>query len=91
MKDLCRTRVTAGAEELGLPYEIFKKGLKKSDVLLNNKVLADLAIWEPRSFKALTQFAWSRAAEQGLNGVQDNGKDVPDNVVTRGMLKKKTT
>lgn len=48
---LCKTRVTAGVEELGLTYEIFKKGLARSNVMLNNKVLTDLAIWEPRTFK----------------------------------------
>lgn len=42
------------------------------------------------NLQALTQFAWSRAAEEGLNGVEKLGKDPPDNVVTRGMLKKKT-
>lgn len=39
--------------------------------------------------QALTEIAWSRAAEDGLNDVQKLRSDPPDHVVTRGMLRKK--
>lgn len=39
-------------------------------ILLNRKVLADLACWEPHSFKALTDIAQQRAKQDGLNVIQ---------------------
>lgn len=35
--------------------------------MLNRKSLADLACWEPHSFKALTDVAKQTAAEQNLD------------------------
>uniref|UniRef100_A0A1B6C6W6 Large ribosomal subunit protein bL20m n=1 Tax=Clastoptera arizonana TaxID=38151 RepID=A0A1B6C6W6_9HEMI len=88
MRELWTTRVTAGCEELGLTFPLLKDGLIKSDVLLNRKTLADLAIWEPRTFKALTQLAWTKAAEDNMKGIDKVREEPPDNVFTRGMLKK---
>ncbi|CAH1398583.1 unnamed protein product [Nezara viridula] len=88
MANLWTTRVAAGCEEHGLPYPLFKDGLEKSNILLNRKVLADLAIWEPYSFKALTQIAWTKLREEDdpeLNEVQETP---PSNVITRGLLDK---
>ncbi|KAG8271958.1 hypothetical protein J6590_051989 [Homalodisca vitripennis] len=82
-------RTTAATEELGLPFPLFRAGLQSSNVLLNRKSLADLAIWEPRTFKALTDFAWSRAVEDGLTNVDKLKSDPPEHVVTREMLKAK--
>lgn len=45
------TRITGGCEELGITFDTLRKGLTNSNILLNRKSLADLAIWEPRSFK----------------------------------------
>ncbi|XP_054263452.1 39S ribosomal protein L20, mitochondrial [Macrosteles quadrilineatus] len=89
MRDLWTTRTTAACEELGLPFPIFRQGLQSSDVLLNRKSLSNLAIWEPRTFKALTDFAWKRAEEEGVNGLSSLPSDPPSHVVTRDMLKKK--
>ncbi|XP_046667032.1 39S ribosomal protein L20, mitochondrial [Homalodisca vitripennis] len=89
MRDLWTIRTTAATEELGLPFPLFRAGLQSSNVLLNRKSLADLAIWEPRTFKALTDFAWSRAVEDGLTNVDKLKSDPPEHVVTREMLKAK--
>ena len=46
-------RINAGAREHGLSYSQLIGGLKKSNVDLNRKVLADLAMNHPDAFKAI--------------------------------------
>jgi len=48
---LWNARIKAGCEEHGIGIISFKDSLSKCDIQLNKKVLADLAIWEPSSFK----------------------------------------
>uniref|UniRef100_A0A2M4C439 Large ribosomal subunit protein bL20m n=1 Tax=Anopheles marajoara TaxID=58244 RepID=A0A2M4C439_9DIPT len=57
MRDLWTTRVNAGCEQHGMQFEAFQYGLYRNDILLNRKVLADLAIWEPRTFEALAHIS----------------------------------
>ncbi|MGA0987537.1 MAG: 50S ribosomal protein L20, partial [Flavobacteriaceae bacterium] len=47
------TRINAGARMHGLSYSQFMGALKKHNVDLNRKVLADLAMNEPEAFKAI--------------------------------------
>lgn len=51
MFQLWTARITAGAEEHGIPYPLFREGLTRSNIMLDRKTLADLAAWEPRTFK----------------------------------------
>lgn len=83
---LWRTRITAGCNEHDITYDTFREGLVRSNILLNRKVLSDLACWEPRTFKALTDIANERARLDGLNGIKRAVIDEPI-VITRGMLK----
>ncbi len=53
-------RINAGAREQGLTYSQFINGLKHAGILLDRKVLADLAMREPEAFKAVV--AQARAA-----------------------------
>ncbi len=46
-------RINAGAREHGMSYSEFMGSLKKKDVQLNRKVLADLAMNHPEAFKAV--------------------------------------
>ncbi len=46
-------RINAGAREHGLSYSQFMGGLKKLNIDLNRKVLADLAMNHPEAFKAV--------------------------------------
>jgi large subunit ribosomal protein L20 len=46
-------RINAGAREQGLTYSQFINGLKHAGILLDRKVLADLAMREPEAFKAI--------------------------------------
>ncbi|XP_075161347.1 mitochondrial ribosomal protein L20 [Haematobia irritans] len=71
MKELWDTRVQAGCEQYGLSLDTFKDGLARNNILLNRKVLADLAIWEPRSFEALANLSRERAVVETLPGVSE--------------------
>ena len=46
-------RINAGAREQGLSYSQFMGKLAKSDIEMNRKVLADLAMNNPEAFKAV--------------------------------------
>jgi large subunit ribosomal protein L20 len=50
-------RINAGARAHGLTYGRFIDGLGKAGVVVDRKVLADLAISEPAAFKALVEKA----------------------------------
>ncbi|KAF5307799.1 hypothetical protein FQR65_LT06671 [Abscondita terminalis] len=82
IRDLRDTRIIAGCGEHNIEYPQFREGLMRCNVMLNRKSLADLAAWEPYSFKALTDIAKQKLQEDGLNVT-----DPPSNVITRGMLK----
>ena len=49
------TRINAGARLHGMSYSQFMGSLKKHQIELNRKVLADLAMNQPEAFKALVQ------------------------------------
>ena len=46
-------RINAAARELGLKYSTFMNGLKKSQIEVDRKVLADLAVFDKPAFAAL--------------------------------------
>lgn len=48
-------RINAGAREFDMSYSQFMGALKKSNIELNRKVLADLAMNHPDAFKAIVQ------------------------------------
>ena len=50
-------RINAGARESGLTYSQFMNGLSRAGIDLDRKVLADIAVREPESFKALVEQA----------------------------------
>ena len=47
------TRISAACKLNGMNYSQFMNGLKKSGIALNRKVLADLAMNEPKAFEAV--------------------------------------
>ena len=47
------TRINAGTREHGMSYSQFMGALKKNNIELNRKVLADLAMNHPEAFKAV--------------------------------------
>mmetsp|Transcript_9997 Transcript_9997/g.11641 ORF Transcript_9997/g.11641 Transcript_9997/m.11641 type:complete len:168 (+) Transcript_9997:102-605(+) len=50
-------RINAGVREYGMKYASFIHGLQLDNIQLNRKVLANLATYEPYTFKALTDRA----------------------------------
>ena len=52
-RSLWITRINAGAREYGLSYSQFMGALKKNNIELNRKVLADLAMNHPEAFKTV--------------------------------------
>ena len=52
-RSLWITRINAGAREYGMSYSQFMGALKKNNIELNRKVLADLAMNHPEAFKAV--------------------------------------
>ncbi|OVE76560.1 50S ribosomal protein L20 [bacterium F11] len=56
-------RINAASREYGkLTYGQFMNGLKKANVSMDRKVLADLAVNDPESFRELTNIARSSLA-----------------------------
>lgn len=47
------TRINAGCRQQGMSYSQFMGALKKNNIELNRKVLADLAMNHPEAFKAV--------------------------------------
>jgi large subunit ribosomal protein L20 len=56
-------RINAGARQYGLTYSQFMNGLKKAGIEIDRKVLSDIAVREPESFKALVEQAESALAQ----------------------------
>ena len=46
-------RINAGARQHGMSYSQFMGALNKSEIELNRKILADLAMNNPDAFKAV--------------------------------------
>lgn len=57
MRRLWITRINAACRAEGMTYGQFMDGLKKSGVDINRKMLADMAVREPESFRSLVTLA----------------------------------
>ena len=57
MRSLWIVRINAAVRELGLSYSKFMNMLKKADIQVNRKMLAELAANEPEAFKVLVEEA----------------------------------
>ena len=50
-------RVNAACRQLGLSYSAFMAGLKKANITLDRKILAELAVSDPAAFAKLAETA----------------------------------
>ncbi len=57
MRRLWILRVSAASRNHGLTYSQFINGLKKADVGINRKLLADMAVRQPEAFAQLVTIA----------------------------------
>jgi large subunit ribosomal protein L20 len=55
MRRLWIARINAASQANGMSYSQFIESLKKADIDLNRKVLADMAVREPASFADLVR------------------------------------
>jgi large subunit ribosomal protein L20 len=51
------TRIGAGVAEFGLSYSAFMGALKKAGIILDRKILAELAVSQPKAFRAVADTA----------------------------------
>jgi len=56
-RQLWIARINAAARMCGLSYSKFMYGLKQSEIVLNRKILAELAVSDFEAFKALAETA----------------------------------
>jgi len=61
-RSLWITRINAAAREHGLSYSQLMSGLKQANVEIDRKVLAQLAVADPKTFSELAALAKSQAA-----------------------------
>ncbi|XP_076640556.1 mitochondrial ribosomal protein L20 [Colletes latitarsis] len=86
MKELWETRIDAATNEHGISLRPFLEGLSRCNILLNRKSLATLAIWEPRTFKCLSNIACAKAKLGGIKQVSDT--PMPESIVVKGLVDK---
>jgi large subunit ribosomal protein L20 len=63
MRRLWILRINAACRAQGLTYSQFMDGLKKSNIDINRKMLADMAIREPEAFTNLATLAGGKAQQ----------------------------
>ena len=57
LRRLWIARTNAAARSNGLPYSRFIYALKKSNIIINRKMLADLAVHDPKAFATVVEKA----------------------------------
>ena len=62
-RSLWITRINAAVREHGLSYSVFMNGLKKAEILVDRKVLADIAVMDKPAF---TKFVEKAKATLGV-------------------------
>ena len=58
-RSLWISRINAATRDLGVPYSKFINGLTKKNIIIDRKILSDLAINNPQSFKEVVKTATS--------------------------------
>jgi large subunit ribosomal protein L20 len=59
MRSLWITRINAAARINGYSYSRFSNALKKANIVVNKKMLADLAVRDPKAFTKVVELAKS--------------------------------
>jgi ribosomal protein L20 len=72
-RSLWIARINAAARELGMKYSTFMNGLKKAQIEVDRKVLADLAVFDKPAFAALAVQAKAQLDALGSTSVKKGG------------------
>jgi large subunit ribosomal protein L20 len=68
MRRLWITRITAACRMRGSRYSLFMNGLKLSGIMINRKMLSEIAIHDPKTFDQLVEQAVKNSTAQPANG-----------------------
>ena len=66
-RSLWVARINALARELGLTYSQFIAGLKRANILLDRKQLAEIAVEDPKVFEQLAERAKQALGKGAMN------------------------
>ena len=55
MRRLWIARINAACRQAGLTYSVFMAGLKKANIALDRKALAELAVRDPQAFSQVVE------------------------------------
>ena len=67
-RGLWQVKINAASREGGITYSALMGALKKNEIKLDRKILADLAENEPEAFKAVLQSAGVKASPKASSG-----------------------
>ncbi len=59
LRGLWITRINAGVKQFGISYSAFMGAIKKAGITLDRKILAELAVSQPKAFEAVVKVAKS--------------------------------
>ncbi|MDR1657463.1 MAG: 50S ribosomal protein L20 [Deltaproteobacteria bacterium] len=65
LRSLWITRISAACKELGLSYSRLIDYTKKANILIDRKMLSELAIADPKAFAGLVESAKTATAQAG--------------------------
>lgn len=57
LRGLWITRINAGVKQFGISYSAFMGAIKKAGITLDRKILAELAVSQPKAFEAVVKAA----------------------------------
>ena len=57
IRSLWISRINAATRELNIPYSVFQNSLTKKNIMLNRKILSDIAIKDKKAFKEILNIA----------------------------------
>ena len=85
--DLSEQRIHSAAAEIHYNSLSMRETLARLHIGLNRKVLANLAIWEPRSFRSIVAVCAHKEAQPEETGGLNKAKSGPETpVISRGHL-----
>ena len=82
MRSLWIVRINAAARLSNLSYSEFMGGLKKADIELDRKVLADMAVHDPKGFEQIAEIAKQHVTPRAEKRVSSPPNELEETVNT---------